>query len=147
MLKPDRLVVESTSWHITNVVGEPGMCMSFATVPTGNGKNGGQGIAGTFDDPSGKHVAGMLLTPVVADNGRTAPNWNTGEVYLGQPVELMTKGYAWTNNVEGSPAFGDPAYQGPSGLFTGDAAYGSHRVGKFYEVWGDYRRVEMGDLS
>lgn len=142
MLKPDRSVVRSTSWHITDIVGEPGLCMSFRTLPTGNGKEGGSGVVSIFDDPSGKHPAGMLMTPVVADNGRTPPNWNTGEVHLGQPVELMTKGYAYTDKVAGSPAYGAPAYQGADGKFTTADDKGA-LVGKFGEQWGDFWKIHV----
>jgi len=68
---------------------------------------------------SGKRAAGLLLDDVVnLDLTRQHLNWHKNEIQVGGKVCVLTKGWAVTNMITGTPAAGNPAYFDANGKLT-----------------------------
>lgn len=83
-------------------------------------------------DPSGAIPKGILLQDVVATPSNGIKNFQSLEVWPGEAVTLVTKGWVVTNMITGSaPAVGDVAYVAASGLISKTQATGAKAIGRF----------------
>jgi hypothetical protein len=124
-IKGDRQVDSVEVGYYLNSATSQGVIVSISTA--------GSGIA--LDDPnslltvpassSGAKPVGMLLTEVVSlDLTRTPINWHRDQINIGGKVTVMTKGWAVTDQLTGTPTAGQRAVLSSSGAITG-IAYGS----------------------
>ena len=84
---------------------------------------------------SGSKPVGVLLNDVVnLDLTRQHINFHQDEVQKGSKVTLLQIGQITTNNISGTPAAGDPAYLGVSGVFSNAAVSDSNQENDYYRV-------------
>jgi hypothetical protein len=101
---------------------------------------------------SGAYAVGCLLNDVVnIDLTRQHLNWHKDEVQKGSKVTILKRGWIVTNNVDGTPEAGRPAYLGAAGTVTPTRSGGanskySDQVGQFLSVKDadGYVKVEVG---
>jgi len=84
--------------------------------------------------PSGAVPKGIMLqdiNPALPAN-RAFKNFHNQEVWPGEPVTLLARGWIVTDLISGTPAVGGVAYVGPSGLLaTTDGGVSAAVVGRF----------------
>jgi hypothetical protein len=138
MLKSDRIwdpMGDDLRWHV-NTVAERGGILCVSTGGSGGYPGDKSAVAAYKVDPSGGKPVGLLVQDVVDyDTNRQHENWQKGGFVArkGSKALVSTKG-SWTTNmiVPGvSPAAGDTAYLGASGLITNVQATGAPKIGQF----------------
>lgn len=139
-LKQDREVDAVDISFFMNETATRGVIVSTSTATAGSGiamDNPGS-VATVSASSSGALPLGMLLNDVVSvDQTRTPINWHQDQVQLGNKVTIMTKGWAVTNNVSGTPRAGNLAMLISSGVITTQTAaatwnqVANPRVGRF----------------
>lgn len=121
-LKTDRYHVQSDISYFMNEVAERGGIVCYSTVGSGAAMDDSVALATYAADPSGLLPIGVLMNDMVnLDLTRQHINWHKDEVQIGSKVTIWTKCDVVTDmRHEDTPAVGNPAYLGPSGLFTTD---------------------------
>lgn len=135
-LKPDR--IEDPFHHDINhymdEVAERGGVASIQTAGSGGYPGDANSVCTYAASPATRHPLGVLMCDVVnVDLSRYHLNWYREQVPVGYKVILLRKGMVTTNMlVPGiTPAGGEPAYLGPSGLFAIVASGNGPQVGTF----------------
>lgn len=155
-LRPDRdynaMDDISRHWNIEETSGkQPGGIASVLVAGSGASLGGvqgsGVGLAGLASrgitnsvyyqaDPSGAVPVGMLLQEITvpSEPDRYFKNFHKNSAFPGEKVTLIRKGWLVTDQIQGAPNAGDPAYLAPSGKVTPvepDNAAQGPLVGKF----------------
>ncbi len=117
-LKGDRyeFMTDISFFNDGNTATRGGIC-SFVTVGSGAALDQSAATVGYSTNSTGTKPVGMLLNDVVnLDLTRQHINWHKNEVQVGMKVTLLKKGWAVTNSIVGTPALGDVARLGSSGV-------------------------------
>jgi hypothetical protein len=133
-LKGDRYEGETVLAFFMNEVAERGGVASLLTAGSGAALDQSASKVTYAADPSGAVPIGVLLNDMVnKDLTRTHLNFHKNEVQIGGKVTLLKKGWVDTNSIDPGVtiAGGDPAYVGPSGLFSNVQAEGAFLVGSW----------------
>lgn len=128
-LKPDRIELQTDISFFMNTEAVRGGVASVSTGGSGVAMDDGSAVVSYAASASGAKPVGVLLNDVVnLDLTRQHINWHRDEVQVGGKVTLLQVGQVTTDKVSGTPAAGDVAYVGASGLI---ATSGTAVVGKF----------------
>ena len=115
-LKSDRSVLDTDISFFMNEAATRGGIASVSTGGSGAAMDQGEALVTYAALPSGKVPVGLLLNDMVnIDLTRQHLNQHKDEVQKGGKVTLLRKGYVVTDNIQGSPSAGDPAYVAHSG--------------------------------
>ena len=115
-LKTDRSVLDTDISFFMNEAATRGGVASVSTGGSGAAMDQGEALVTYAALPSGKVPVGLLLNDMVnIDLTRQHLNQHKDEVQKGGKVTLLRKGYVVTDNIQGSPSAGDPAYVAHSG--------------------------------
>ena len=115
-LKSDRSVLDTDISFFMNEAATRGGVASVSTGGSGAAMDQGEALVTYAAVPSGKVPVGLLLNDMVnIDLTRQHLNQHKDEVQKGGKVTLLRKGYVVTDNIQGSPSAGDPAYVAHSG--------------------------------
>lgn len=115
-LKSDRSVLDTDISFFMNEAATRGGIASLSTGGSGAAMDQGEALVTYAAVPSGKVPVGLLLNDMVnIDLTRQHLNQHKDEVQKGGKVTLLRKGYVVTDNIQGSPSAGDPAYVAHSG--------------------------------
>lgn len=115
-LKTDRSVLDTDISFFMNEAATRGGIASVSTGGSGAAMDQGEALVTYAAVPSGKVPVGLLLNDMVnIDLTRQHLNQHKDEVQKGGKVTLLRKGYVVTDNIQGSPSAGDPAYVAHSG--------------------------------
>ena len=115
-LKTDRSVLDTDISFFMNEAATRGGIASVSTGGSGAAMDQGEALVTYAAVPSGKVPVGLLLNDMVnIDLTRQHLNQHKDEVQKGGKVTLLRKGYVVTDNIQGSPTAGDPAYVAHSG--------------------------------
>jgi len=120
-LKGDRFEGIHDVKHFMNEVAERGGVAVISTAGSGAALDQSANLVTYAAQPSGKVPVGILLTDMVnKDLTRQHINFQKNETQKGGKVVLLKEGYVSTNMIYPgqSPAGGDAAYVGNSGLIT-----------------------------
>jgi len=133
-LKPDRIELLTDVSFFMNTVAERGGVASVVTATSGVGvsMDDANAVVAYVAVASGSKPVGVLLNDVVDyDLTRQHINWYRDEVQKGGKVTLLRNGQVTTNQIAAgdTPAAGDSAYVGASGLVTTSNA--GAKVGQF----------------
>lgn len=121
-LKADRQVDAYEVGYFLNETASQGVIVSANTAGSGIALEDTANLATVAANSSGAKPIGMLLTEVVnIDLTRQAINWNKDQVNIGGKVAIMTKGWAVTDKITGTPTVGQKAVLSSSGTVTGQA--------------------------
>jgi len=134
-LKPDRIELLTDVSFFMNTVAERGGVVSAVTATTGVGvsMDDANAVVAYAAAVSGSKPLGVLLNDVVDyDLTRQHINWYRDETQKGGKVTLLRNGQVTTNMLVAgiSPAAGDDAYVGVSGLIGTDDT-NSVKIGQF----------------
>ena len=131
-LKPDRIESYTDISFFCDTVSERGGVVSHITGGSGVSMDDANSVVRYAANQSGTKPAGLLLNDVVnIDLTRQHINWNKDEMQVGGKVTLLRQGQVTTNMVAAvTPAIGEDAYYGASGLFT-NVSTNSVKVGRF----------------
>ncbi len=145
-LKSDRYELQTDISFFYNAAATTRGCVVChgGTAGTGAAMDQGANLCAKSASSSAK-VLGILLNDVVdKDLTRTHLNQYKDEVQKGGKVTVLRKGYVVTNNITGSPAAGDPAYQCET-TAGNVATSGTNVVGAFLSAQDadDYAKVEI----
>ena len=114
--KTDRSVLDTDISFFMNEAATRGGIASVSTGGSGAAMDQGEALVTYAAVPSGKVPVGLLLNDMVnIDLTRQHLNQHKDEVQKGGKVTLLRKGYVVTDNIQGSPSAGDPAYVAHSG--------------------------------
>ena len=115
-LKSDRNELQTDISFFMNEEATRGGVVSISTGGSGAAMDQGEALVTYAAVPSGKVPVGLLLNDMVnIDLTRQHLNQHKDEVQKGGKVTLLRKGYVVTDNIQGSPSAGDPAYVAHSG--------------------------------
>ena len=115
-LKTDRSVLDTDISFFMNEAATRGGIASVSTGGSGAAMDQGEALVTYAAVPSGKVPVGLLLNDMVnIDLTRQHLNQHKDEVQKGGKVTVLRKGYVVTDNIQGSPSAGDPAYVAHSG--------------------------------
>ena len=115
-LKSDRSTLDVDISFFMNEAAVRGGVVSISTGGSGAAMDQGEALVTYAAVPSGKVPVGLLLNDMVnIDLTRQHLNQHKDEVQKGGKVTLLRKGYVVTDNIQGSPSAGDPAYVAHSG--------------------------------
>ena len=115
-LKSDRSTLDVDISFFMNEAATRGGVVSISTGGSGAAMDQGEALVTYAALPSGKVPVGLLLNDMVnIDLTRQHLNQHKDEVQKGGKVTLLRKGYVVTDNIQGSPSAGDPAYVAHSG--------------------------------
>ena len=118
-LRPDRLVLETDSFHSFSTVTNKGVGLCYNVTGSGVALGTYQGTLQLAANPSGLRFAGILLQDFVnVDETRFHINWNREQQEVGDNADVAVKGWLVTNNVTGAPTEGSKAYLTANGVFT-----------------------------
>jgi len=118
-LKADRIHVDSQIDFFMNEVAERGGIVSVSTLGSGAAMDQATQLCTYKADASGVTPLGVLMCDMVNnDLTRQHENWHKEEVQIGGKVTIWNKGTVVTNRIVGTPAAGNLAYTGPSGLIS-----------------------------
>jgi len=121
-LKGDRQVDSVEVGFYLNAAASQGSVVSISTAGSGVALDDPASLVTVAGASSGQKPVGMLLTEVVSlDLTRTPINWHRDQVNVGGKVTVMTKGWAVTDQLTGSPTAGQEALLCSSGTLTGQA--------------------------
>jgi len=127
-LKPDRKYHIGTDIsYFMNETAEKGEVLVFSTGGSGAAMDDANAVVTSPTTPSGKYLAGVLLTDVVnIDLTRQHINWHKDEVQLGGKVTLLRQGEITTNVIDTgvTPEIGEPAYVGYGAITSGGTPQG-----------------------
>ncbi len=139
-LKSDRSSLQTDISFFMNEAATRGGVVSLSAGGSGASMDNGAALV-TYDaTPSGAQPVGLLLNDMVnIDLTRQHLNQHKDEVQKGGKVTLLTKGWAVTSSLDGTPAAGGTAFLGHSGnIATATYAAGmkggqmaKHIVGRF----------------
>jgi hypothetical protein len=133
-LKPDRIEqLTDISFHM-NVVAERGGVVSYVPGSTGVGASmdDSNAVVEYAADAFDARPAGVLLNDVVnIDQTRQHLNWHKDEVQVGSKVTLLRIGQVTTDQIDGDPVAGDPAYVGPNGTISTTGGANIVQIGTF----------------
>jgi hypothetical protein len=134
-LKPDRIESYTDISFFCDTVSERGGIVSHVTGGSGVSMDDANSVVRYAANQSGTKPAGLLLNDVVnIDLTRQHINWNKDEIQVGGKVTLLRQGQVTTNMVAAvTPAVGEDAYYGASGLLT-NVSTNSVKVGRFLSV-------------
>lgn len=128
-LKPDRIELQTDISFFMNTEAVRGGVASVSTGGSGVAMDDGNAVVSYVAVAANAKPVGVLLNDVVnLDLTRQHINWHRDEVQVGGKVTLLQVGQVTTDKVSGTPAAGDVAYVGASGLI---ATSGTATVGKF----------------
>lgn len=131
-LKGDRFEGTHDIKHFMNEVAERGGIASVSTAGSGSALDQSANLVTYKASGSGAKPVGILLTDMVnKDQTRTHINYQKNETQKGGKVPLLKYGFVVTNMIhpQVTPAGGDAAYVGASGLITNTAAAGGPVTG------------------
>ena len=118
-LRPDRVIEMSDALHTMGAVASKGVVLCFNASASGVALGDSHGTLQLGASASGLKPAGVLLTDVVnIDETRYHTNYFKEEVNIGDPVEILTRGWVITDKVTGSPSEGNKAYLTANGVVT-----------------------------
>jgi hypothetical protein len=150
-LKADRKIDVVDISYFLNEVASKGVIVSVSTAGSGVALEDPANLVTVSASSSGARPLGMLLTEFVnVDQTRTPINWHKDQAQKGSKAAIMTKGWAVTDQVTGSPAKNDWAVLSSSGAVTGVAPHqvswnqiANPRVGTFRSIKNEdgYARV------
>lgn len=131
-LKPDRIESYTDISFFCDTVSERGGIVAHVTGGSGVSMDDANAVVRYAANQSGTKPAGLLLNDVVnLDLTRQHINWNKDEMQVGGKVTLLRQGQVTTNMVAAvTPAIGEDAYYGASGLLT-NVSTNSVKVGRF----------------
>jgi hypothetical protein len=137
-IKADRQVSSTEIGFYLNEVAEKGVIVSLSTAGSGVALDATRNLATVAANSSGNKPLGMLLNDFVSvDQTRFPINWHKDQAATGDKCTIMTKGWAVTNKITGTPTAGDNAVLSSSGtvaVSTLGAVFNevaNPRVGKF----------------
>lgn len=133
-LKPDRIITEEVLDYFMDEVADRGGIVSLSTGGSGVAMDSSVQLATYKPSGSGAKPLGVLLVDMKSyDLTKTHKNYQRNEVNKGGKVTILRRGQVTTDMIVASvtPAAGDPAYVGPSGLFTNTTSGGDAKVGSF----------------
>jgi hypothetical protein len=142
-LKPDRYCFKERIDCVTPTgvaIAAGAVLIAPASQPTGKGV--GQGInqkapqavvAPSGGPPSGSRVLGVLMNPVVLAGDPYLSTYRPGPTtqFAGEPVDLTTIGFVWTDMFIGTPVANTPAYVGANSKWTATQVNGVPAAGYF----------------
>ena len=115
-LKTDRSTLQTDISFFMNEAATRGGVVALSTGGSGAAMDQGAALVTYAATASGKVPVGLLLNDMVnIDLTRQHLNQHKDEVQKGGKVTLLRKGYVVTDNIQGSPSAGDPAYVAHSG--------------------------------
>ena len=118
-LKSDRQVDAVELGYFLNATASQGVVVSKSTSGSGVAMEDTANLLQVSSTSSGVYPVGMLLTEVVnLDLTRTPINWHKDQVQVGSKVTVMTKGWAVTDQISGTPTVNSFAVLGSSGVVT-----------------------------
>jgi hypothetical protein len=134
-LKPDRIESYTDISFFCDTVSERGGVVSHVTGGSGVSMDDANSVVRYAANQSGTKPAGLLLNDVVnIDLTRQHINWNKDEMQVGGKVTLLRQGQVTTNMLAAvTPAIGEDAYYGASGLLT-NVSTNSVKVGRFLSI-------------
>ena len=139
-LKQDRSTLQTDISFFMNEAATRGGVVALSTGGSGAAMDSSAALVTYAANPSGVVPQGLLVNDMVdIDLTRQHINQYKDEVFKGNKVTLLTKGWVVTDSLEGVPAAGDKAYLGHSGNLApadvasdaGDATGSSRVVGRF----------------
>lgn len=118
-LKADRQVDAVELGYFLNEVASKGVIVAVSTAGSGISIDNPSSVATVAANSSGNKPIGMLLNDFVSiDLTRQPINWHKDQAITGSKATIMTKGWAVTDQVTGTPAAGDSAVLCSSGTVT-----------------------------
>lgn len=118
-LKGDRNEAGTDISFFMNEVQTRGIMVWISTAGSGAALDQSAALVTATTNPSGKQVVGMLLNDMVnLDLTRQHANYYKDETQKGGKVTLLTRGWAVTNSITGTPTAGQSAYCTYSGVLT-----------------------------
>ena len=134
-LKADRIETQTDVSFFMDETATRGVLCSISTGGSGVSMDDGNAVVTVAATASGSKPVGVLLNDVVnLDLTRQHINFHQDEVQKGSKVTLLQVGQITTDDIVGTPAAGDPAYLGASGLFSSTAPSDSHNENEYYRV-------------
>lgn len=138
-LKADRFIESEDTVNVTDAAASAGyLAILKASQPSGRAVGAGFNDATKVVAPvsgtpaSGARVIGMYLDNVVdIDQTVQHRNFQNTDAVVGEPVPLLTKGWAVTNAIVGTPSAGDTAYIGADSKFSASQTNSIPAVGWF----------------
>ena len=132
-LKADRQIDSVEIGFYVNEVAEKGLIVVPLTAGSGIALDSSLNVATVSADASGVNPLGMLMNDFVSiDVTKQYLNYHKDQAVLGSKATIMTKGWAVTNKVTGTPSAGETAVLAASGYVTdGTDAVATPKVGKF----------------
>jgi hypothetical protein len=133
-LKPDREEFHyDIRWYMDQTA-ERGGVVCLQTADSGGNPGGMNNVVTYAAAPSGRRPVGVLLYDVVdIDVSRQHVNPYRMQALIGTKVATIKDGWVNTNMIVGTenPVGGEPAYLGPSGLFSLTSTAGAAPIGQF----------------
>lgn len=121
-LKGDRQVDAVELGFYLNETASKGVILSYSTVGSGVAMDNVNNIATVVANASGARPIGMLLTEFVnIDQSRFPINWHKDQANSGDKACIMTKGWAVTDKITGTPTIGQKAVLAVNGTVSGVA--------------------------
>ncbi len=134
-LKADRIETQTDVSFFMDETATRGVLCSISTGGSGVAMDDGNAKVTVAATASGSKPVGVLLNDVVnLDLTRQHINFHQDEVQKGSKVTLLQVGQITTDSITGSPAAGDPAYLGASGLFSSTAPTDAGTEDEYYRV-------------
>lgn len=133
-LKPDRVCLDYALDYFLGEVSERGVVLSLLTGGSGVSNDNVNHQATVASAPSGVVALGFLLNDTKdVDLSKFHLNHHKDEVPVTGKVTILRKGQVTTNMIPSgvSPAAGDTAYLGASGLVTNSQSSGAPQIGRF----------------
>lgn len=132
-LKPDRNQLDWDISRYMNEAAEAGGVAAVSTNGSGVAMDGSRNVVTYAAVPSGRIVAGILLGDIEAYPAKLQRNFYKDSNIVGSKVSLLTKGWVVTNRIYPgvTPAAGDIAYLGHSGLISNGQQTQAPVVGRF----------------
>jgi hypothetical protein len=141
-LKADRDIVTTDITFVLKAAAAAGKIVCYKTVG-GSGAGSGVGIGDYAGEvtvvsgtpASGTRPAGLLLNEFVnIDQTVQHRNYQKVQQVVGEPATLLRNGWVVSDQVTGTPAAGDPAYLGASGVLSPTQTNSIPAVGEFMSV-------------
>jgi hypothetical protein len=118
-LTGDMFIEQTDPFHILNDVAAPGVVLCYNTAGSGVALGASRGVCQLAANPSGLKVFGGLLQNFVSiDETRYHRNWHKNEQVVGEPADVLRKGWFVTDKVTGTPTEGNKAYLTSNGVVT-----------------------------
>jgi len=132
-LKADRQIDAVEIGYFINEVAEKGLIVVPLTAGSGIALDSAMNVATVAASASGNYPLGMLMNDFVSiDVTKQYLNYHKDQSILGSKATIMTKGWAVTNKVTGTPAGNQTAVLTASGyVTTGTVSATTPAVGRF----------------